>query len=233
MAQAIFFLVMLYMAMLGPHMSGSSPLPAAAAARRNCPDKCGDVTVPYPFGIGPDCSLPNFSLSCKSGKLLRGNIRVDNITLEPAQIVAYLNISHSCDDKSEKQDMAFNLTGGPFLISPADNVFTAIGCSLVARLSGRTTDSTDGYLTGCITTCTSVNLNDTRKDGAPCSGQGCCQASIAAGLTQVSSRWKKDEKANNSVPNNRCQYTFVAQKGWYVQLTSLFFRDFLGDLQLV
>lgn len=222
MAQATSFLVMFYIALLGigKGVSGASPPAAAVALRpRDCPDKCGNVTVPYPFGIGPGCSLePSFDLNCSDGVLLTGNIQIESITLETAQIVAYLTSTYACNgqgNRSQTRAMSFRLGSGLFLLSPADNVFTAIGCSLVARLNGRT-GSADRYLTGCITTCTSVDLDDIGQEGAPCSGQGCCQASIAPGLRSVASRWDKDKQDNNPVPDNTCQYAFVAKKGWYV-----------------
>uniref|UniRef100_A0A0E0A7C5 Wall-associated receptor kinase galacturonan-binding domain-containing protein n=1 Tax=Oryza glumipatula TaxID=40148 RepID=A0A0E0A7C5_9ORYZ len=46
-----------------------SPLATAAmvttAGRRNCSGACGYLDIPYPFGIGPGCSLPGFNLSCE------------------------------------------------------------------------------------------------------------------------------------------------------------------------
>ncbi|KAG1359750.1 putative Wall-associated receptor kinase-like 5 [Cocos nucifera] len=31
-----------------------------------CPDKCGNIPVPYPFGIGPNCSREGFEITCSS-----------------------------------------------------------------------------------------------------------------------------------------------------------------------
>ncbi|KAL6844963.1 hypothetical protein ACP4OV_025622 [Aristida adscensionis] len=67
---------------------------AAADAERggiglpNCPTSCGDVEVPYPFGISPGCYLPGFNLTCDTGhalpRLLLGNgvLRVVHISID-------------------------------------------------------------------------------------------------------------------------------------------------------
>ncbi|XP_037483236.1 wall-associated receptor kinase 3-like [Triticum dicoccoides] len=209
MAQAIFFLVMVYIALLGIGKGVSSASPPQP---RDCADRCGDVTVPYPFGIGSECSLPNFHLNCSEGILLTvtGNIRIDNITLETAQMVAYTQLTYVCDMAEDTtQRMSVNLTGSPFLLSPAANVFTAVGCSSFARISGSSTGGR--YLAGCITTCASVNQS--AEDGAPCSGQGCCEASLPTGLNYVSVSWSNNNSPDK--PSNRCEYAFVAQKGRY------------------
>jgi hypothetical protein len=222
MTQAILFILvmLLYMVLLATAVCSASPPPAVMAAatappQRNCPDKCGNVTIPYPFGIGRDCSLPNFHLNCTKGVVRRGNIRVDNITLEPAQMVAYTKLTYICH-KRRSQDMSLNLTGSPFLVSPAANFFTAIGCNLVARINGRTGASTDRYLAGCISFCASED--EAAEEGAACAGQGCCEASLAAELSQVSVFWSKNNDSKMAKANT-CQYAFVARKGWYVYYT--------------
>jgi hypothetical protein len=34
--------------------------------RNSCLSQCGNVAIPYPFGTGPGCGLPEFSLNCTS-----------------------------------------------------------------------------------------------------------------------------------------------------------------------
>ncbi|XP_044964045.1 wall-associated receptor kinase 2-like [Hordeum vulgare subsp. vulgare] len=209
-----------------------SPPPAPAPAEpKTCPAKCGEVEIPYPFGIGTGCSLSDdFALTCNETtsppSLLTGEAKVASITLETAQMVVYTHLTYSCDlpinstaTRHTTSSMALNVAK-PFLLSPSENVFTAVGCSLTARINGR---SDIPYLTGCITTC--ARVNDTGDDGTPCSGHGCCQASLTPNLTQVSVEWEI-RRGRSPVAENMCQYAFVATKGWY----SFSKNDLIGNM---
>uniref|UniRef100_A0ACD5YD72 Uncharacterized protein n=1 Tax=Avena sativa TaxID=4498 RepID=A0ACD5YD72_AVESA len=211
-------------------LTTSGAPPPAPERNSNCPDKCGDVHIPYPFGIGPGCYLnPSFNLSCDETTtpptLRTGNIKIASITLETAKMVAYNYLTFSCKvpghDKPWTQTMSVTLSR-PFLVSPSDNVFTALGCSSIAKLTGR---GDDAYFTGCITTC--KNVNNTEDDGTPCAGHGCCEASLTPGLDQVSVSWDGDEKGDQPVvAGNLCQYAFVAKKDWY----NFSRKDLIGNM---
>lgn len=102
----------------------------------------------------------------------------------------------------------------PFVISPTENVFTAIGCDALALLQG---GSDWNYFTGCISYCAS--LKDSAQDGDPCTGLGCCQTSIPGNLSTIEVGWYTN---NNTAVNNSaweyspCKHAFVAEKDWYV-----------------
>jgi hypothetical protein len=54
----------------------------------NCPTKCGDVSVPYPFGIQPECYLEGFNLTCTPPQLHLPSValHITNISLDDSTL---------------------------------------------------------------------------------------------------------------------------------------------------
>nr|DAD30280.1 TPA_asm: hypothetical protein HUJ06_031748 [Nelumbo nucifera] len=71
----------------------SSPI----MTKPDCPDKCGNITVPYPFGLGkdPSCYREGFQLLC-------------NHTFTPSKLFLP-NISHFRRHRTELNGMATEL----------------------------------------------------------------------------------------------------------------------------
>ncbi|TVT99509.1 hypothetical protein EJB05_55120, partial [Eragrostis curvula] len=150
---------------------------------------CGEVTIPYPFGIG-NCSAPGFHLSCKQNedgilKLFLGRVEVLNISLPLGQIKVMHHISSSCynaeSGRMEYNDWHWNLTGTPYVFSHIGNMFTVLGCRTLAYIGG-SKNNANTYTSGCVTMWSpSYNEMDPTDDGS-CSGMGCCQTAIPKGL---------------------------------------------------
>ncbi|XP_057544338.1 putative wall-associated receptor kinase-like 16 [Amaranthus tricolor] len=144
-------------------------LPANSIVKPGCQTKCGNVTVPYPFGIGLDgkCSLDYFyDIECNNffydppkPFIRSGNLEVLDISID-----GQLRISNEWSVKLVAND--------PIVLSYTANKLTVIGCDNYAYIVG------PNFATGCTVGC--FNLSDVMNGS--CSGIGCCQTSIPKGL---------------------------------------------------
>ncbi|KAK6927731.1 Protein kinase domain [Dillenia turbinata] len=199
-----------------------------------CPHKCGNLTVPYPFGIITDldgegdhrCYKHDMGLACNHSfnppKLFlgTGNVEVLNISLE-----GYMRINNwitrECYDKNGsltyRKGSWIDLKGYPLTFSDTRNLFMAVGCDTEAFIN---VEKGLEYTGGCITICTSLN---TILEGS-CSGIGCCQTSIPKGLKNFSAELKSFRKHSQVWSFNPCSFAFLGEKEMFQ-----FSREDLSD----
>lgn len=204
-------------------MQVPAPPPVVSETPAGCPSisMCGNVTVPYPFGLSAACSWDeSFTLSCNHSfsppRPYHGNIEVVDITLETGEMRVYAAVSYQCFNSSKNASddyswsWTFDFTGSPFLVKPGRNEFTAIGCYTLALLRGKEDGS---YLSGCVTTCTSLDEAASAGNSNGCTGLGCCQIPTPSDLGLFDVDWSK--LRNRAWRYSPCSYALVAEKGWY------------------
>ncbi|KAM0880069.1 hypothetical protein ACQ4PT_033816 [Festuca glaucescens] len=228
----VFFLVMA----VAPAPGG-----AASLALPGCPDKCGDVSIPYPFGIGAQCSAVSlnsfFNLDCNDtyhpSRLMVGGpadlaIEVADISLERGEIRVLVAVSYVCFTSSATISaniaVMFSLEDTPFLPSTGRNRFTVIGCNTLGLVGGFR-GGTSQYLAGCYSYCDGIS--GASDDGALCTGTGCCEASIPTNLTTFNVSFPMNSSSVWGF--NPCFYAMVSEVGWY----SFRRRDLVGQLGFV
>ncbi|CAO2142949.1 unnamed protein product [Urochloa humidicola] len=225
LASALLFYHLVPLPPLVAAASATSPPPPMPAPRPGCPSVCGDVQIPYPFGVGVDCAwAKGFAITCNHSfnppRPYRGHYEIMNISVETGEMRVFSPLSYACYNSSNTtepqglRNLELNFTKTHKFISPMRNQFTAIGCSTLARLEGKEDWS---YYTGCISYCESID--GAADDGDECTGLGCCQTSIPDNLTLARLFWTNDK--NKTVRHNSawtfspCNYAFIGEKGWY------------------
>ncbi|KAF8665841.1 hypothetical protein HU200_053920 [Digitaria exilis] len=196
--------------------------------RPDCPTMCGNTDIPYPFGIGDGCSQSKgFTITCSNSynparAFTAGAYQVINITLETGEVRIFTGVAHICfDPPASNETKWYNFTGSPFLISSEKNEFTGLGCSTVALLGGKHLEDDGSYLSGCITTCNS--LDDAAGD-VNCTGNGCCRTAIRDALSTVKVGWSK------AAMTKGCSYAFLAEKGWYYNFSRIYHLNGTGEM---
>ncbi|KAJ6337332.1 hypothetical protein OIU76_007083 [Salix suchowensis] len=187
-------------------------------AKAGCQDRCGNVTIPYPFGLTDDCYYNfRFLITCNhtfnppKAFLTTSTINVTEITLE-GKLHVEQHIAKDCYNASGRTHRnSPELTLAKFIISDADNIFVSIGCDTEAYLSGnlKEADSVENeYEVGCTSSCSSLKYvpNDT------CSGIGCCQTSLAKGVDDFYITVSSQTNHSAILDFSPCSYAFIIEE---------------------
>ncbi|KAK3432164.1 hypothetical protein EUGRSUZ_E03946 [Eucalyptus grandis] len=152
-----------------------------------CNRQCGDMTVPFPFGLNEDCAWsPDLVLWCNhtSGILNLGkNIPVYNISLVSGTMTVGLYRAFDCYNESgsmldsSKPDLSITL-GQQYTLSDTRNKLTVFGCDTSARMS----DAAGTFGSGCFSYCRE-DINFTTESA--CSGLGCFRSFSSCGSAFV------------------------------------------------
>ncbi|BFG18483.1 hypothetical protein CerSpe_047570 [Prunus speciosa] len=194
----------------------SPPSSDQVEVKPGCQDKCGNVSIPYPFGTTKDCYYnPDFLITCNDTYnppkpfLRKGDIEVTNISVDGKLYIKQL-ISIECFNKSGTPSVGSNafLSLSRFVISDTDNKFVAVGCDTYAEIIGYKSEAY-GYTGGCTTKCGSIDY----VANYSCSGIGCCQTSIAKGMTSFEVSVTSFHNHTKVWNFSRCSYAFVVEEG--------------------
>ena len=186
----------------------------AGLAKPNCSDHCGNITIPYPFGIGKYCYMTeSFDVECnetsKPPRAFLRSIKMElvNITLGRGAVVKGPVISVESLDRQEV--LPLNLEGTPFFVS-FYNYFIAVGCNTRATLWTKN-GSTEHV--GCDSICSNgTSISNMWLNGG-CFGKDCCQDMDWPSSLQVfNSSFKLIEGKQGS---DGRKLAFLADTNWF------------------
>ncbi|PIN18061.1 Serine/threonine protein kinase [Handroanthus impetiginosus] len=217
-SQVLILLVHISLALsdhLPPNTSTNTPRrksfsEAATAAKPGCQTKCGNLTVPYPFGIGPHsgCSIgPWFDENCNNSKpFIARNLEIVAISEQQVRVKNW--VASRCYTESgnvtRPYPISINLFGTPYSFSEA-NRFTVVGCDDLAVINGSRGRNFAG---GCLSVCS----QSTDPIDGSCTGIGCCQTPIPKGLKTFWSALTSLKNHTEVHGFNPCGYAFIGDK---------------------
>ncbi|KAI3747331.1 hypothetical protein L6452_09785 [Arctium lappa] len=147
------------------------------SAKPGCNNSCGYVSIPYPFGIGANCSINKwYAVDCNSSipylSAFSNQLEVLSVNLDDQVVTVNISKISDCQinpPHNNNHIQSVDLGESPFLFSKSHNVFIVKGC-------GNAVIREDGIMvTGCSTSCS----NDTTiGDRNHCFGFGCCRTTI-------------------------------------------------------
>ncbi|KAK7331313.1 hypothetical protein VNO77_25535 [Canavalia gladiata] len=152
-------------------------------AKDSCNSSCGDVDIPYPFGMkDPRCYADKwFEIECRNRipylKLI--DVEVTELDVSGGTVEIQNPIFRRNCGKKDAWPVK-DLRGGPFVYSQDYNKFVAKGCNTISFLLTNGSDAG-----GCVSIC-----DDPKKDiikignETECNGKYCCETLLPSNLQE-------------------------------------------------
>ncbi|CAL9763206.1 unnamed protein product [Musa acuminata subsp. burmannicoides] len=214
------FLLLFHLLFFAPSLA-SIAIPTDALP--GCSGKCGNVSIPYPFGTSSGCYLSHgFYVSCNTTynppKLFLSTTDIEVAEISQDGVTIYTPIARDCFSGlglgTNINSISTDVTGLPYTFSYSRNMFTALGCDTVAL----NYQSSFSFSSGCLSYCS----DKSSIVNGSCAGIGCCQTSIPKGLKSIYTILRSVRNHSTTWTFSPCSYAFLVDRETFVfNLTDL------------
>ncbi|KAI3910218.1 hypothetical protein MKW92_053105 [Papaver armeniacum] len=217
--------------------SGTVAASLIVQTKPGCPDKCGNVSIHYPFGIfdaagGEECSINGvgigYGITCNTSYnpprafLGKGNLEILSISDSELRVKTnqVATVCHtktgSMIEEPEDKDISWYIGRTWFTFSSIKNRLFGIGCdtttiSYTANAVERNISVAE-YSSLCRSTC------DTREniEEGSCNGSGCCHLIIPKGINFFQANVYTSSDNHTKVWSfDHCSYGILAEQDAY------------------
>ncbi|KAK9692183.1 hypothetical protein RND81_09G246500 [Saponaria officinalis] len=197
---------------LNSDSAASTMLTAAQTAKPGCQSKCGNLTIPYPFGTSKGCAMTDeYIINCDTVKnvstpLLLESLQVFDLSEMQLTVNSGGPIAESCRSGGTGNDATnLDLSSSPYALSSSGNKFMVVGCHHYGIIEAYT--SVGRQVLTCVALCTK---NEDLLDRA-CQGIGCCQVPLPKGLQNFNATIGKIIYDTN-ITSGKCSYAFIVKR---------------------
>ncbi|XP_009617916.1 wall-associated receptor kinase 2-like [Nicotiana tomentosiformis] len=197
-------------------------------AKPHCVERCGNLTIPYPFGIGRKCYFDKpFEIMCNDNKIAYLpwlNESVSHISMN--YIKTLVNSVPVPYNRSSGQNVYGDKSGygsndDPYYsISPTKNKLVGIGCDMFAYAKD---EDTRDIVSGCASFCSirddgtngSYRTAATSSSSTHCTGRnGCCETAFSKAPKSFTATIQTMNTQQTSWASSNCSYILFVDKGF-------------------
>ncbi|KAL5980093.1 hypothetical protein ACLOJK_036560 [Asimina triloba] len=221
-----FFLLIVWLKL---STSAAEAAEATSLALPHCQESCGNISIPYPFGIGVGCyrnQSQGFEIICAnrssthSRPFIRSTPALEIIEALYEQVHVRAPVAYHCYNKSgfsiSNGSFSFSLHETPFSLSATRNKLFVIGCNTLGAIQGYERNKTK-YLLGSACAPVCYSLDDV--ENGTCNLLGCCSTGIPEHLQSLNSTietaFYDTESYSYIFSFNPCGYAFIGDRDQY------------------